>query len=78
MVERMDELKDPDWLGNRIKLVKAAILTGDREQAEVVVQQLASYCGEEGAEQLYDSAVQFLDEAGRKPRAWWFWSLFDR
>ena len=75
MVEKTDQIKNPDWLGNRIKLVKASILTGDREQAENVASQLADYCGEQGAEQLYDSAVQFLSEAGKRPRAWWFLSL---
>ena len=70
--------KDPDWLGNRIKIVKASILTSDREQAEIVVKQLVEYCGEEGAEQLYDASVQFLQEAGRKPRPWWFPSLLQK
>lgn len=80
MVEKTDsdKTKNPDWLGNRIKLLKASILTGDREQAVIVVQQLASQYSEESAEELYDSAIQYLNEAGKKPRAWWFWSLFDK
>ena len=78
MTEQIVGSQNPDWLGNRIKLIKASILTGDREQAEIVAQQLADYCGEQGAEQLYESAVLLLNEAGRKPRAWWFWSLIGR
>ena len=69
---------NPDWLGNQLKLIKASVLNGDKEQAEIVVQQLVNTYGESGTEKLYTSAVQLLREERKIPNAWWFGSLLGK